>query len=111
MEPVPHQVEYLSVRGYSPFEEWFRSLKDSKTRAIVRFRIDRLGFGLFGNCREVGGGVWELKIDFGPGIRVYYSIVGKRIVLLITGGDKRKQKADIKKAKELFYEWTSSQNK
>ena len=109
MEPASHQIEYLSVRGNSPFEDWFRSLKDPKTRAIIRARIDRLSLGLFGRCREVGGGVWELKIDFGPGIRVYYSIVGKRIVLLLTGGDKQTQKADIKKAKELFYEWKSSQ--
>lgn len=61
--------------------------------------------GLFGDCEPVGDGVWELRIDTGPGYRVYYARAGKQVVLLLCGGDKRRQKADIKRAKDYWEDY------
>ena len=68
-------------------------------------RISRLSHGNFGDCKPVGGGVWELRIDWGPGYRIYYAMVAKRCVLLLAGGDKRKQSADIAKAIERLKDY------
>ena len=62
--------EYLAENGRSPFREWIVSLKDMKTRAGIRMRVNRLRLGSFGDCRFLGNGVYELKIDFGPGYRI-----------------------------------------
>ena len=67
--------------------------------------------GNFGDCRFVGGGVWEQKIDWGPGYRVYYAIEGKRVVLLCDGGDKRTQDADIERAIDRWNEWQQRSKK
>ena len=81
---------------------------DQKTRVAVpqiAARLIRLHDGNFGDCRSVGSGVWELKIDWGPGYRVYYAIDGKRVVLLLAGGDKRTQPQDIARAIERWGDW------
>ena len=71
----------------------------------------RLENGNFGDCKPVGEGVWELRMDFGPGYRVYYAIENKKLVLLCYGGDKNTQSPDIKKAIERWNEWQSSGKK
>jgi putative addiction module killer protein len=89
---------YLTGAGRNVFESWLESLDDEIAEARIDARINRLTRGNFGDCKPVGEGVWELRIDHGPGYRVYYAMVGRRRVLLLAGGDKRKQSADIAKA-------------
>jgi putative addiction module killer protein len=91
---------YLTAAGKNVFESWLESLSDDVVEARIDARINRLTHGNFGDCKPVGGGVWELRIDWGPGYRVYYAVVAQRCVLLLAGGDKRKQSADIAKAIE-----------
>ena len=95
---------YEQANGKSPFTEWVQSLRDKKTRAVILQRIDRVRLGNFGDCRNLGSGVYELKISWGPGFRIYYGLDGPRIVLLLCGGDKSSQKRDILKARELWKE-------
>jgi putative addiction module killer protein len=87
------------------FESWLASLKDDQAEARIDARINRLSRGNFGDCKPVGGGVWELRIDYGPGYRVYYAMVGQTCVLLLCGGDKRKQASDIAKAIEYLRDY------
>jgi len=96
---------YTSVDGIDRFGEWFDALVDRQAQARVRARVDRLERGLFGDVQSCGEGVWELRIDWGPGYRVYYARSGRQIILLLLGGDKRKQQADIKQAKEYWRDY------
>jgi putative addiction module killer protein len=106
MEASQKKVEiYLTVDGKSPFSEWLDGLRDIKARAKIRVRIDRVSLGNFGDCRPVGHGVMELKIDFGPGYRVYFGQVGEKIILLLCGGDKGTQRLDIAKAKVFLNDY------
>jgi putative addiction module killer protein len=89
---------YITAGGKDVFESWLASLKDDRAEARIDARINRLSGGNFGDCKPVGGGVWEMRIDYGPGYRVYYAMVGQTCVLLLCGGDKRKQASDIAKA-------------
>jgi putative addiction module killer protein len=91
---------YLTSAGKNVVESWLESLADDIAEARIDARINRLTHGNFGDCKPVGGGVWELRIDWGPGYRVYYAMIGRRCVLLLAGGDKRKQSADIARAIE-----------
>lgn len=79
--------------------DWLAGLKDLRARAKIAVRIDRLAVGNFGDCKPLGHGVYELRIDWGPGYRLYYAILGSTCVLLLCGGDKRKQSADIERAR------------
>ena len=97
--------EYLAENGRSPFREWIVSLKDMKTRAGIRMRVNRLRLGSFGDCRFLGNGVYELKIDFGPGYRIYLGRESDVILILLCGGDKKTQKKDIVKAKQLWQDY------
>jgi putative addiction module killer protein len=89
---------YLTTAGTDVFEEWFDSLSDAKAEARIAARIARLAAGNFGDCKPLMEGVWELRIDWGPGYRVYYAMIGRMCVLLLCGGDKRRQSADISRA-------------
>jgi putative addiction module killer protein len=89
---------YVTKTGKDVFGEWLARLKDKRTRARILARIDRLSAGAFGDCKSLRGGLFELRIDWGPGYRVYYTIDGQTCVLLLCGGDKRKQSSDIKRA-------------
>jgi putative addiction module killer protein len=89
---------YQDIKGNMPLMEWLKSFKDKKTVAIIAKRIDRMEEGLLGDCKHVGAGVYELRIDYGAGHRVYFGQVGTELVLLLCGGDKSTQKKDIKKA-------------
>ena len=95
---------FVTSSGKVPYDDWFDSLRDKRAQAIVFNRIDRVRLGNFGNCRSVGGGVYELKIYYGPGLRVYFGLDGEEIVLLLCGGDKSSQKKDIAHAHELWKE-------
>lgn len=91
---------YLTESGKDVVGEWLADLGDARARAKIAARISRLEAGNFGDCKPVAEGVWELRIDWGPGYRVFYAMVGARVVLLLCGGDKRKQSADIRRATE-----------
>lgn len=95
---------YLTPEWRDPFEDWLAGLRDRRAVSAVLLRIGRLERGLFGNCKAVGGGVSELKIDAGPGYRVYFGRIGDRIVVLLCGGDKGRQDDDIARAKDY---WTA----
>ena len=99
-EPISRQIEeYITVEGRVPFGEWLERLNDRKARARIRVRLDRLSMGNLGDCRFLGGGLCELRIDYGPGYRVYFSEIGDLIVLLLAGGTKRSQQRDISRAR------------
>jgi putative addiction module killer protein len=84
--------------GSYPFKDWLSRLKDAKGRQIILARLDRLALGNPGVCRRLVDGVWELKIDFGPGYRIYFGYHGETIVILLSGGDKGAQDKDISTA-------------
>lgn len=105
-EATPKQIEeYLTAEERSPFAEWLSGLKDVKARARVRVRLDRLSLGNFGDCRSLGDGVRELRIDYGPGYRIYFGQSGNRIVLLLCGGTKNSQQRDIQQAKAYWQDF------
>jgi putative addiction module killer protein len=89
---------YLTPGGKDVFGEWLTKLKDARAQARIIVRLDRVAAGNFGDCRALRSGLCELRIDWGPGYRVYYAMLGKACVLLLAGGDKRKQSTDIEKA-------------
>jgi putative addiction module killer protein len=95
-------VEYLDAKGKSHYANWLNSLKDAKGKAAVLLRVDRMELGNFGDCDDVGDGVYELRIHIGPGYRVYYARDGKTVYLLLCGGDKSSQNSDIKTAKKFW---------
>lgn len=86
------------------FERWLRKLKDSIAKAHIDRRIDRLSRGNAGDVKSIGEGCSEMRIDYGPGYRVYYKDTGKEIIILLCGGDKSTQQSDIAKAKKLARE-------
>jgi putative addiction module killer protein len=89
---------YLSPDGKDIYGEWLAKLKDPVARARIAIRIDRLAQGNFGDSRALRDGLHELRIDWGPGYRVYFANMGEKVVLLLGGGDKRKQSSDIERA-------------
>lgn len=98
-------LDYLTEDGRDPFAAWLAALPDRQTRARVIVRTQRLRAGAFGDCKPLRQGVWELRIDHGPGYRVYYAQAGKRLVLLLVGGDKRRQQTDIETAVAYWQDW------
>lgn len=112
MEALLNEIEiYLTPQGRAPFSDWLNSLRDAKARAKIRVRLGRLTLGNFGDCKFVGDGVFELRIDFGPGYRVYYGLSGEHVVLLLCGGDKGSQQKDIKKAKNYWQDYFENYEK
>lgn len=98
---------YESTNGKRPFEVWFKEIKEAHTRAKILTRLDRLKLGNFGDCKTLQNGVSELRIHYGPGIRVYYGKIGNKVILLLCGGDKGSQSKDISKAKEYLKDYQS----
>jgi len=98
-------LHYLTASGVDVFEEWLTSRRDEKAQARIDARIARMAAGNFGDCKFLQDGVWELRVDWGPGYRVYYAMIGRRCVLLLCGGDKRTQTADIQRAVEFFNDY------
>ena len=91
-------LHYLTRSEKDVFMEWRRELRDTKAKYAVDRRIYRIELGNFGDHRFCRDGVWELRIDVGPGFRVYYAIAGTQVILLLCGGDKSIQDADIDRA-------------
>jgi putative addiction module killer protein len=91
----------LQIRKTETFARWLDGLRDVGARARVQVRIERLASGNAGDVEPVGEGVSELRIDYGPGYRVYFKKHGREVVILLSGGDKRTQSADIKTALRL----------
>lgn len=83
------------------FDEWLKALKDRTGKARILHRLTAAEHGNFGDCEPVGGGVSEMRIHCGPGYRVYFTRIGKRVYFLLVGGDKSSQKLDIKRAVEM----------
>ncbi len=114
MEATPKEVRiYVAQDGLRPFREWLDSLKDIKAVTKIERRLERLELGNFGDVKSVGDGVSELRINYGPGYRVYFGQLGTKIVLLLCGGDKSTQAQDITKAQQYWsdYRKTESGNK
>lgn len=101
-------IHFIDDRGGDVFADWVASLKDKRAAARIAIRLTRLECDLFGDCKPVGNGVWELRIDEGPGYRVYYGRFRKTVILLLCGGEKRTQKADLKRAKQYWTQWQES---
>jgi putative addiction module killer protein len=108
-----YQIDvYETVRGKLPYLEWECSLA-ARDRATITTRLVRIRQGNFGDCKPLKGvrGVYEFRIDFGPGYRIYYGMKGKKVILLLCGGDKRTQDRDILKAKAFWVDYLRSQSK
>ena len=87
------------------FRKWLENLRDRHARARILLRLDRLQTGNMGDTKPIGEGLSELRIDYGPGYRVYYMQRGPIIIVLLCGGDKRSQSSDIIRAKQLANAW------
>jgi putative addiction module killer protein len=98
MENLIEVRHYLSRAGKDVFDDWLSQLADTRTQAKIASRINRLAAGNFGDCKPLRQGLCELRIDWGPGYRVYYAMLGRGCVLLLCGGDKRRQSSDIDRA-------------
>jgi putative addiction module killer protein len=96
---------YLTSDGKDVFLDWLRRVRDPIAKVQIVRRINRVEQGSFGDHRFCRDGVWELRIDTGAGYRIYYAQAGSRIVLLLAGGDKRTQNADIDRAVERWHDW------
>ena len=106
MNEIAH---FLTPEDRDIYQEWLDSLADRHAKVRVMTRVERLRQGNFGECRPLESGVWELKIDWGPGYRVYYAQAGQKLVLLLIGGDKRKQATYIKTAVANWRDWQRRQ--
>ena len=103
MEVEPREIQiYSTADGKIPFTEWLNSLKDRKGRVIIKERLKRVAAGNLGDYRSVGEGVYELRINFSGGYRIYFGQVGSTIILLLCGGDKSSQEKDIRKAQQYW---------
>lgn len=91
----------METRQTPTFAGWFGSLRDAKAKSKIAGRIARIELGLMGDVKSVGNGVSEVRVDFGPGYRLYYTQRGEHVIILLVGGDKSSQRRDIAKAKEM----------
>lgn len=87
------------------FDDWFSELADARAQAKIAVRINRVAAGNFGDCKLLHPGLFELRIDWGPGYRIYYAMLSKTRVMLLCGGDKRRQSADIKRALQYLNDY------
>lgn len=94
----------FEVEKTSEFDDWLSGLTDQRALAKIIVRIERLAAGNAGDVKAVGGGISEMRIDYGAGYRVYYKQTGKTIILILCGGDKSTQVKDIKRAREIAAE-------
>ena len=96
--------EFVDENGVSPFAKWFTEL-NAQAATKVTANLVRMASGNFSNSKSISGGVYESRIDFGPGYRVYFGKDGKKIIILLGGGTKKKQSVDIQKAHELWKQY------
>jgi putative addiction module killer protein len=110
-ENSPMQIlHYLTAEGRDLFQNWLDGLRDMRARIAILRRVDRVAMGNFGDHRFCREGVWELRIDVGAGYRVYYARAGQMVVLLLCGGDKRTQDADIARAVTCWQDYQRRDN-
>ena len=102
-------VEYTADSGKKPFSEWLTRLKDRKGRAVILRRISQAEEGNFGAYRDLHRGIFELKIPYGPGYRIYFGIDGDELIVLLCGGDKGSQDRDILVARRYWADYEGSQ--
>jgi putative addiction module killer protein len=108
MEAKPREIQrYIAPGGNIPFDEWLSSLRDMAVQAKIDARLKRVALGNLGDYRSVGAGVYELRINYGPGYRIYFGQIGTTIILLLCGGDKSSQQKDIQTAKEYWRDYGS----
>jgi len=98
-------LHYQTATGKIPYREWFDAFKDKIVKARIRIRIDRAQEGNRGKHRVLGGGLVELKEDFGPGYRIYLGQDGDELIILLCGGDKKTQDKDIRLAQEYWQDY------
>ena len=104
---IEREIKKLELQnGLVPFDGWFDALHDRKMQAAVDARLTRVRAGNFGDCKSVGGGVFELRLALGPGLRVYYGLQSQQVVILLGGGDKSTQARDIRRAQQLWQQFT-----
>jgi len=101
---------YRSADGVEPITKWLAGLRDKQARARVEVRFARLAAGNLGDCKPAREGVLELRVDYGPGYRVYLARLGSAVVLLLCGGDKRTQVTDIQRAVEYWRDFKRRQS-
>jgi len=101
---------YLTETDRNPFAEWYEGLKDVKAKRAIDRRLIRMALGNFGDYKHCGDGVWELRIDLGPGYRIYWARNGEKVLLLLAGDDKRTQQADIAKARMYWQQFQQNQS-
>lgn len=111
MENSPKEIlSYITKDGQIPFEQWLNSLRDIKARTKIKARLRRVELGNLGDYKSVGDGVFELRIHYGKGYRIYFAQMGSVIILLLSGGDKDTQQNDIQKAKQYWLDYQRSQH-
>lgn len=96
---------YQTADNKSPFYDWINRVKDKTIRARINRRLDRLSLGNLGDFKTVGGGVFEMRLQFGAGYRIYFAEINNQIVLLLSGGDKSSQHEDIKLAQQYWHDF------
>ncbi len=108
MEPTEREIVfYEGADGGVPARDWLERIEsDKKIYSILMNRLDRVATGNFGDCKPVGDGVSELRVDFGPGYRIYYGI-DREIIVLLFGGTKKTQTSDIAKAKRFWSDYNA----
>jgi putative addiction module killer protein len=98
-------IVYQQSTGQRPFDKWFEGLRDKRAQSRIFIRLRQIQAGNFGDCKPVGEGVLELRIDIGAGYRIYCGRFGAELVVLLCGGDKSRQSMDIERAKKYWGDW------
>jgi len=106
-----HVTVYKTANSIEPFKIWLRNLRDYRAQIIIRTRLSRLSLGNFGDSKSVGEGVIELRINYGPGYRVYCGLDSNNLIVLLLGGDKSTQNKDIDKVKLMWNSYKSYKKK
>lgn len=105
-ETHPRDIRvYQTPNGREPFNEWLVSIRDMETQGRIRARLERLEDGNLGDCQSVGEGIFELRVHFGAGYRIYFGQIGNTFILLLCGGDKSSQRRDLERAKTYWHEY------
>ena len=111
MTAYPRDIRrYITSDDKIPFAQWFNSLRDLKVKTKIAQRLNRISLGNLGDYRSVGEGVYELRIDYGSGYRIYFGQIGTNTILLLGGGDKKTQTKDIQLAKKHWKDYRRREN-
>ena len=112
ISPEKKQVRaYLDSRGLSPFNRWLDTLRDIRTQQVILARVSRLRLGNYGDWKRIGPSLVELRINYGPGFRIYLGELGDFFIILLCGGDKSSQRGDLAKAKEYWNDYKTAKKK